>query len=158
MCVTPALTWLPAGGRVVVPQGLTLTCQLPSAAAGLAQVSQLRLPVGSPLRGAGVTGVRAGQAPMSHPGIDAPAFTLSRGLAGCGVPVLSIHSGSADLGAEVEVAPALSGCPGVGSMGNRHLPVSKVCPGLSCQVGSKQGPNGAAGVEPASWDGIGAEA
>lgn len=46
---------------------------------------------------------------MSHPGIDTPS-PCPEALLDEGCPVLSIHSGSADLGAEVVVAPALSGC------------------------------------------------
>lgn len=79
-----------------------------------------------PFRGAGVTDVRAGQAPMAHPNTATPAFTLSRDLAGGKGAQCSVYAqGSADLGAELVVAPALLGCPGLDSMGSRHLPSQK---------------------------------
>lgn len=83
-----------------------------------------RLPVGSPeeppLKGALVTGVRAGQAPTSHPDTDTPAFTQSHDLArGRGVWCSADSQLSSHLGAEAVVAPTLPGYPGLGSVGNR---------------------------------------
>lgn len=88
-----------------------------------------RLPVGSPgeppLSGAMVTGVEAGQTPMSHPGTDAPAFTQSHDLArGRGAWCLADTRVFLDLGAEAVVAPTLRGYPGLGSVGNRCCPPS----------------------------------
>lgn len=114
----PTMAWLPAmQWGVMRPQGLGHV-PAPSRCGWAQPRLCIGLPGEPPLRGAGVTDGRAGQALMSHLGTDAPVLWP---LCGEGCPVLSMHSGFHRPWGRVVDSPALSGCPGLGPVGNRHL-------------------------------------